>query len=107
MHLEEVVEDDGRAQGEAAAVDGAHDGVDDVGGHLKDVGPHVVEQVRQGILAAQPRHSQRHVLHNRRRRLPVHLQPDPPLSARVFEPTVMCSLGIILTLRSKRNAACH
>ena len=63
-HLQQVVEDDGGAQSQAAAVHGALDGIDHVRARLKDVWPHIVEQVRQSVLAAHARHAQRHVLHH-------------------------------------------
>ena len=82
-HLQEVVEDNGGAESKAAAVNGAHDGIDHMRGRLKDVGPHVVEQMGQGILTAQSCHSKRHVLHHRCRRLPMHLPPrSRPQSAK-------------------------
>ena len=39
---------------------------------LEDVWPDVVHEVGEGVLAAEAEHAQRHVLHRRARRLPVH-----------------------------------
>ena len=64
VHLQQVVEDDGRAESKAAAIDSALDCVDHVRARLKDVWPHVVQQVCQSVLAAHASHAQRHVLHH-------------------------------------------
>ena len=49
-----------------------HHYLDEMGAGLEDVGPDVVHEVREGVLAAEAEHAQRHVLHRRARRLPVH-----------------------------------
>ena len=44
----------------------------DVWAGLKDVGEHIIQQVGQRVLAPQPRHAQRHVLHHGAGGLAVH-----------------------------------
>lgn len=40
--------------------------------HLKDIGPHVVEEMCQGIIVAEAEHSESHVLDGCASRLSVH-----------------------------------
>mmetsp|Transcript_9557 Transcript_9557/g.28759 ORF Transcript_9557/g.28759 Transcript_9557/m.28759 type:complete len:603 (-) Transcript_9557:2583-4391(-) len=70
--LQGVAQDDGGAKCKSAAVNGAIDGIDYVGAGLKDIGPHVVEQVHQRILAPQPCDTEGHVLHHGGGGLAVH-----------------------------------
>ena len=53
-----------------------HNYLDEMGAGLEDVGPDVVHEVRESVLAAEAEHAQRHVLHRRARRLPVHQVPE-------------------------------
>ena len=53
-----------------------HNYLDEMGAGLEDVGPDVVHEVRECVLAAEAEHAQRHVLHRRARRLPVHQVPE-------------------------------
>mmetsp|Transcript_146 Transcript_146/g.351 ORF Transcript_146/g.351 Transcript_146/m.351 type:complete len:636 (+) Transcript_146:233-2140(+) len=70
--LQRVRHDNARPQRQTAPVDRAHDAVDKVRADLKNVGPHVVEQVRDGVFAAEASNTERNVRAHRRRGLPVH-----------------------------------
>eukprot|EP00053_Salpingoeca_punica_P017422 m.167819 g.167819 ORF g.167819 m.167819 type:complete len:1096 (+) comp17202_c1_seq2:150-3437(+) len=70
--LQCVVEHRVGTQSHAQAVDGVHHGVDHVRRRLKDVGPHVVEQVREGVLASKAKDAEGHVLDGGAGRLAVH-----------------------------------
>ena len=63
-HLQGVVEDNGRPKGKAAAIDGTHNSIDNMWTGLKDVRPHIVQQVCESILAAHPCNAKAHMLHN-------------------------------------------
>src|SRR3989338_9309503 len=60
--LQEVLEDGGGPEGEGEGGDGLVDGDDDVRRGLEDVGPYKVEQVDEGVLAAEADHVEGHVL---------------------------------------------
>ncbi|GIX65610.1 uncharacterized protein BcabD6B2_50450 [Babesia caballi] len=70
--LQHVVQDHARPQRHSEAVDGVEAALRQVRARLEDVGPHVVEQVDQRVLAVEARHPQRQVLAGPGRRLPVH-----------------------------------
>ena len=59
--LEGVEEELDGPDADAEALDGGHEGLDDVRRGLEDVGPGVVEEVDEGVLAAEAEHAQAHV----------------------------------------------
>lgn len=74
-NLKDVLEHADRAEGDPHAVGAVEKGLHQVRARLENVGPHIVQQVVQGVLAPEPVHAQRHVLDGRYRRLPVHQIP--------------------------------
>mmetsp|Transcript_11071 Transcript_11071/g.44852 ORF Transcript_11071/g.44852 Transcript_11071/m.44852 type:complete len:373 (+) Transcript_11071:170-1288(+) len=63
---EHVGEDDADAERDDEGLDGLEDGGDDVGRGLEDVGPDVVHEVDEGVLAAEAGDAEREVLDRRR-----------------------------------------
>ena len=63
---------DAGPQRHPAAVNGPHHTIDEVRAVLKHVGPHVVEQVGECVLTAQPCDAKSQVLHHSSSSLPVH-----------------------------------
>mmetsp|Transcript_24317 Transcript_24317/g.61665 ORF Transcript_24317/g.61665 Transcript_24317/m.61665 type:complete len:665 (+) Transcript_24317:276-2270(+) len=80
--LHQVLQHLGGPQRHAEAVDRVEDRHDQVRGGLEDVGPDVVHQVLQRVLAVQPLDAQSQVLDGPRRRLPVH---EVAVHQRVFK----------------------
>ena len=74
-YLQRVLQHLGRAQPHPHALDAAHERLDDVRRRLEDVRPDVVEEVREGVLAAEAVHAEGDVLDGGHRRLTVHQVP--------------------------------
>jgi len=70
--LEDVREEDARAERDAHALDGFHDGTDDVGRRLKAVRPDEVHEVHHRVFASESRDAEREVLDDRAGRLSMH-----------------------------------
>ena len=70
--LENVAQEDARAERDAHGLDGFHDGANDVRRSLEAVRPDEVHEVQHRVFAPEPRNAEREVLHDRTRRLPVH-----------------------------------
>ena len=73
--LQRVLQHFDGAECDPHALDGVHEGLHQVGRRLEDVGPDVVKQVHQRVLAAEAEHAQRHVLDGRASRLSMHQVP--------------------------------
>jgi hypothetical protein len=80
-YLENVLKHADRAEGDAHAVSAVKERLDQVGARLEHVRPDVVQQVVQGVLAAETVDSERHVLDGRDRRLTVDQVPGFPSKA--------------------------
>ena len=70
--LHHVLQDLDRAQGNAHALDGVHEGLDKMGRGLKDVGPHKVHEVDEGVFATKAEDAEGHVLDGGASGLPVN-----------------------------------
>ena len=62
-----------------------HNYLDEMGAGLEDVGPDVVHEVGECVLAAEAEHAQRHVLHRRARRLSVYQVPEKKQKCNYFQ----------------------
>lgn len=82
-HLQAVLQHAAGPDGNPQSFQGSHDGLDDVRRRLKHVWPHVVQEVVEGIFAAEAVHTQRHVLNHSAGRLPVDQVPTRSHKRRV------------------------
>merc|ERR1719478_82130 len=65
--LQGVLENLARAEGHAERLNRVKDVLRDVRRRLEDVRPHVIDEVNEGVFAAETVHAEGHVLHRRNR----------------------------------------
>lgn len=70
--LEDVAEEDARAERDAHGLDGIHDGADDVRGRFETVGPNEVHEVQHRVFASESGNAEREMLHDSAGRLTMH-----------------------------------
>lgn len=74
-YLQAVLQHATGPDGNPQSLQGSHDSLDDMRRRLKHVWPHVVQEVVEGIFAAEAIHTQRHVLNHSTGCLPVDQVP--------------------------------
>lgn len=97
-YLQAVLQHAAGPDGNPQSFQGSHDGLDDMRRRLKHVWPHVVQEVVEGIFAAEAVHTQRHVLNHSAGRLSVDQVPARPHKQQVNIGAILKEHSLIMSV---------